>query len=403
MMIDKIGQLRNILSSIADDYYRLASRSMDLENFRPYFSEHLNHLNKRIDGIEKKVRGLKSTAEEETNKSYQAILTSLLRNIRTIEEDIKLSIEYASRYTHLWSAQRCDTVFRYPHIALDHFITGTLSLLGIDSNEFTIPVFFDEPGCSPNLYLPDLAGNKCCHAIWLPSTARKTLCSWVLLSHEVGHIYYDHMKGKIGLAYQPIEDSIGNLIRTMDADKGAGLKAKMEDAWENWLPELFSDFVAVKCMGLAYIQESMTHWFDHELYSFDLELTHPPNGYRLEFMIKTLESIPDMSDNAIMLRDHWTREISAIVLKKDLQYDTFADVRAIPRLIEVFEQGAVKTSPVMQVVGNIRGLKERVTGRFIQDISHIDVLSLVYLNGIRDPFSSLYSDLEAIKQEARLS
>ena len=133
----------------------------------------------------------------------------------------------------------------------------------------------------------------------LPLTNLTKPWKWVLLSHELGHLYFQYHKESILVAILPvIEEELKETIR-----KEEQVEEYVHLWGEYWLQEIISDIVATALCGPAYLKILITEATEPK--PTQLYGTHPPLDARAFAQITYVELVGADSELTLTMKRVW--------------------------------------------------------------------------------------------------
>lgn len=288
--IREIGYLDRILETYVED---LANR---LNTLRDQVREAQNEFREFV---------------EETNfaegdylrEAYQrGLLKDMLRTNQEIEQSFYLGVDTFLPLIPVWIHQRHDEDTKRGHNLLVNFVRELLELSKIP--ELMMTILGETYECLP-LYW----GNVTKHVVFVTYSEMESLRRWVLLAHEVGHVFYDMHFEDFNSSVIP--QVIRKLVLRRPLNIGQRDLENIIYIWtRKWIPELVSDCFSVKILGPPYVIQFMLMVLDSK--PDHIDVTHPPNNLRVNFMMDLLESLALPEFDIDLYRSVWNSYLRSI-------------------------------------------------------------------------------------------
>jgi len=282
-------KINNLLSKIAfvrEEITKIKSPDEILTDYMKDLKTWLNQLENQVRKNQEEFRQF-VTATKFNEKDYlkdepqRRLLADILRACADIEACFYLGVDAFLPLIGVWSHQRSDEATRKQHKLLVNFIQDLLELSNIP--EMTM-VILGETYESLPLYW----GKIIRHITFATFSEIENLQRWVLLAHEIGHIFYDLHSEEFNSTVIP------HVIRKLTETKPINIEqSEFQNTihiWTNyWVPEFAADCFAIKNIGPSFLTQFMVIALDSELNR--IEVSHPPANLRVKFMIDILESL----------------------------------------------------------------------------------------------------------------
>ena len=228
----------------------------------------------------------------------------------------------------MWRHQREDRSTRKGHKLLVDFIHGLLQLSGI--HEVMIAVLGEAHACLPLSWDPIIK-----HVVFATYSEIQTIQRWVLLTHEIGHAFYDLHFEEFDASVIP--QVIRKLVETRPPTMGQQDLENIIRIWtRKWIPELASDCFAVKTIGPPYVIQFLLLALNSRPNHVDG--SHPPFNLRVDFMMDALESMALSNFEIDFYRDVWgsysrsiTHPSSRYILQEEVVETALSGIDAIIR------------------------------------------------------------------------
>jgi len=227
--------------------------------------------------------------------SQRGLLKDVLRTYEEVEQSFYLEIDMFLPLIPIWIHQRHDENTKRGHNLLVNFVKELLELSAVPRVMMTI--LGEAYECLP-LYW----GNVTKHVIFATYSEVESLRRWVLLTHEVGHVFYD-------LHFEEFNSSvIPQVMRKLVERRPLNITQREFEniiyIWtRKWIPELVSDCFSVKSLGPPYVNQFMLMVLDSN--PDHVDVSHPPNNLRVNFMLNLLESLALSDFNVDSYRGVW--------------------------------------------------------------------------------------------------
>lgn len=241
---------------------------------------------------------------ESIQESHQRrLLTAILRDYEDIERRIRISLDTFLPLIPVWNNQKQSKETKLHHELLKRFVSDVMQLAHVDGKIMTI--VGESYACLP------IEWEERKHVIFGTYSETKNLHKSVLLSHEIGHVYYYKNEREIS------SDVIPKVLRKLSQNRPATVDQRdFEDArlaWAlHWIPEFVADCFAVRTLGPAFLLQFMLIALNSQ--PNRPETTHPPSSLRIKFMTDTLQSLnlPNIDINSYQsLWDSYARTVSS--------------------------------------------------------------------------------------------
>ena len=163
------------------------------------------------------------------------------------------------------------------------------------------------------------------HVIFGTYSEIKNLHKAVLLSHEIGHVFYHKNEREISSDITP-RVLRGFLKLTPNLDQNFFDQASFIWA-QHWIPEFVADCFAVKTLGPAFLLQFMLIALNSQ--PNRIETTHPPSNLRIKFMTDTLQSLnlPNIDINSYQVL-----------------WDSYAHTVSVPNSVFMVDDQVIKTA-----------------------------------------------------------
>ena len=249
------------------------------------------------------------------NEAQRGLLKDLLRTYEEIEDSFYLGVDTFLPLIPVWIHQRRNEGTRKGHKLLVDFIQELLRLSRIC--EVMMPILGEAHACLPLFW-----GNVMKHIVFVTYSEMQTLRRWVLLTHEIGHAFYDSHFEEFNSSVIP--QVMRKLVETRPPTMGQRDLETIIHIWtRKWIPELVSDCFSVKTIGPPYAVQFMLLGLNSEPDRTDA--SHPPLNLRVNFMMDTLESMALPDFNIDFYRNVWnsysrsiTRPSSRYILHEEV-------------------------------------------------------------------------------------
>jgi hypothetical protein len=293
----------------------------------------LNALNDQIRAAQNEFREF----VEETNfsesdylrdEAQRGLLKSVLRTYKEIEDSFYLGVDTFLPLIPVWTNQRSTRDTKKGHKLLVDFIQELLRLSRIPNVMMT--VLGEAHACLPLSW-----GNTTKHVVFVTYSEMENLRRWALLTHEIGHIFYD-------LHFEQFNSSVipqvmRKLVETRPLNIGQRELETVIYIWtRKWIPELVSDCFSVKTLGPAFAVQFMLLALNSEPDRTDI--SHPPFNLRVDFMLDILESLALPDFNTDFYRNLWnsysnsiTRPSSRYILHEEVVETALRGIDTIVR------------------------------------------------------------------------
>jgi len=224
-------------------------------------------------------------------KAHRRLLAAILRNFEDIEKRVYIGVDTFLPLIFIWNSQKARPETKRHHDLLTHFVNDFLKFCCMPEPVMTI--IGESYACFPIEW-----ASKRKHIIFGTFSEAQNLRKWVLLAHEIGHIYYHQNSFEINSNVSP------QVVRKLGEVRPPNLNQyDFEQAtyiWTNhWIPEFVSDCFAVKTLGPAFILQFMLTALNGQ--PDRVEFTHPPTSIRVNFMLDILE---DLGLSGISINDY---------------------------------------------------------------------------------------------------
>jgi len=311
--------------------------------------------------------------------SQQRLLKDMLRSYEEIEQSFYLGVDTFLPLIPIWIHQRHDENTRRAHKLLVNFIQGLLEISAVPGGVMTI--LGETYECLP-LFWEDVTK----HVIFATFSEMQSLQRWVLLTHEIGHAFYDLNFEEFNSSVIP--QVVRKILERRPSNIGERDLENIIYVWaRKWVPELVSDCFSVKTLGPSYVIQFMLMALDSE--PDHIDVTHPPNNLRVSFMMELLDSLKLPDFNIDFYRDVWN-SYSQSITQPSSQY--ILD----EKVVEVALTGinsVVSATPIRNKWAEILSTRESLSGGNMPDK---DLLSILAASALLDPSISsdwLYDEL----------
>jgi len=299
-----VNQKSAVLSSkIAFAEKRLGTISFPDNTLEAYIKDLADWLNELKDNVRIAQNEFREFLER-TNFSEDAylqtepqrrLLEDLLRTYEGIETSFYLGVDAFLPLIPVWINQRRDETTKREHKLLIDFIQELLQLLGIPREMMAI--FGESHACLPLSWR-----NLMRYVVFATYSEIENLRRWVILTHEIGHIFYDLHSEEFKSSVIP--QVMRKLVETKPPNIG---QRELEDIiyiWtDKWIPELACDCFSVKTIGPPYAVQFMVMALNSKPdYPYE---SHPPMTLRVDFMMDILESLALPEFDVAFHRDVW--------------------------------------------------------------------------------------------------
>jgi len=212
------------------------------------------------------------------------LLAAILRDYEDIERRIRIGLDTFLPLIPVWNNQKQSSEIKLHHELLKRFVSDAMQLAHVDGHIMTI--VGESYACLP------VEWEERKHVIFGTYSEIKNLHKAVLLSHEIGHVFYHKNE------YEISSNVIPEVLRKLSQNRPPNLDQNAFDQasfiWaQHWIPEFISDCFAVRTLGPAFLLQFMLVALNSQ--PNRIELTHPPSNLRIQFMTDTLQSI-DLAD-----------------------------------------------------------------------------------------------------------
>jgi len=241
-LFDIIDDLRSDIASLKE-FFRIA-RSEDLKT-----SELVSRLERILDEVESdldlRVRLCKYLPSIKRRRvAYKELYTRILFNLRQHRQSIYLLYMVYELISLREKIRKNVTYRRFLDLA-DKYVGSLTEALNTPTDLLIIVAPQSEYASLPIL-------SERAFIVMLPPTNLAKPWKWVLLSHELGHLYFQYYRERILIRILPvIEEELRDIIRDEEQVK------RYVSLWgEYWLQEIVSDsdIVAVSLCGPAYLK-----------------------------------------------------------------------------------------------------------------------------------------------------
>jgi hypothetical protein len=228
-------------------------------------------------------------------KAHRRLLAAILRNFEDIEKRVYLGVDTFLPLIFVWNSQKTRPETKRHHDLLTHFVNDFLKFCCMPEPVMTI--IGESYAC-----LPIEWANKRKHIIFGTFSEAHNLRKFVLLAHEIGHVYYYQNSFEINSNVSPQVVKKLSEVRPPNLDQ-----SDFEGAvyiWTNyWIPEFVSDCFAVKTLGPAFVLQFMLTALNGQ--PDRVKSTHPPTSIRVNFMLDILEALDLSNVNIDDYRSSW--------------------------------------------------------------------------------------------------
>jgi len=185
----KANVLLSKISFVEKRIEELGSLDKILESYVEGLSDRLNVLRNQILTAQSEFREfIEETGFAENDylrkASQRGLLKDMLRTYEEIEESFYLGIDTFLPLIPVWTHQRHDENTKREHNLLVNFVDDLLELSAIP--EVMMTILGESYECLP-LYWDNVTK----HVVFVTYSEMESLRRWVLLTHEVGHVFYD--------------------------------------------------------------------------------------------------------------------------------------------------------------------------------------------------------------------
>ncbi|MCL2134626.1 MAG: hypothetical protein FWH37_03610 [Candidatus Bathyarchaeota archaeon] len=310
--------------------------------------------------------------------AQRKLLAAILRNYEDIENRIIIGIDTFLPLIPVWNNQKQNPETKLYHNLLKIFVSDILKLGQMD--DYVMTIVGENYACLPINW----AESK--HVIFGTYSEMENLQKSVLLSHEIGHIFYNKNEQNI------VPNVTSNVLNKLHQNKPPNVNQNdFEQAkfiWaSNWIPEFISDCFAVRLMGPAFLLQFMLIVLNGQ--PNRISVTHPPSNLRVKFMIDTLQSLnlPNCNISHYQaLWDSYSNTVStpiSIFLVDDevikVAFDSINSMNILPtcineKWVDILEaKKAIKTNvvPVQDLVSIICALGMEEVSRDLSLINQV--------------------------------
>jgi hypothetical protein len=218
---------------------------------------------------------------ESIQESHQRrLLAAILRDFEDIERRIRLGLDTFLPLIPIWNNQKNDKGTKQHHKLLMRFVSDMTELSHIDGQ--IMAIIGEGYACLP------IEWEQRKHVIFGTYSEVTDLPKYVLLAHEIGHVFLHRNE------YEISSNVIPQVLRKLSQNRPATINQNsFEQAryiWaQHWIPEFVSDCFAVKTLGPAFLRQFMLIALNSQP---DLvEVSHPPSNLRMKFMVDILRSL----------------------------------------------------------------------------------------------------------------
>ena len=229
------------------------------------------------------------------DEAQRGLLKDMLRTYEEIEASFYLGVDTFLPLMPVWIHQRYNEDTKRGHKLLVDFIQELLRLSRIP--EVIMTILGEAHACLPLSW-----GNTMKHVVFVTYSEMESLRRWVLLTHEIGHAFYDLHFEEFNSSVIP--EVMRKLVETRPLNIGQRELETVIYIWtRKWIPELVSDCFSVKTLGPPYAVQFMLLALNSEPDRTDV--SHPPFNLRVNFLMDTLESLALPDFNIDFYRDVW--------------------------------------------------------------------------------------------------
>jgi len=295
-----IDDLRSDIASLKE-FFRIA-RSGDLKT-----SELVSRLEYVLSEVESdldlRVRLCKYLPSIKRRRvAYKELYTRILFNLRQHRQSIYLLYMVYELISLREKARENVTYRRFLDLA-DKYVDSLTEALNMPTDLLIIVAPQSEYASLPIL-------SKRAFIVMLPPTNLAKPWKWVLLSHELGHLYFQYYRERILIRILPaIEEELRDVVRDEEQVKG------YVSLWgEYWLQEIVSDIVAVSLCGPAYLKMLITEATEPK--PAQVYGAHPPLDARALAQM-TYMKFTGAPDELMLIMERVWREFRNGVLEMD--------------------------------------------------------------------------------------
>jgi len=366
-------------------------RIMEISLSDDILKSYIQYLTDWITALREEIRISKNEFEEfledtgfsETDyikhDSQRKLLKDVLRTFEEIEERFYLGVDTFLPLIPVWIHQKGDEETRRGHRLIVHFIKELLQLSKIP--EIMITILGEDYACLPLSW-----GKIQKHVVFVTYSEMENPIRWALLSHEIGHAFYDLNFDEFHSSVIPMV--IQKLVETKPLNIGQRVLEDTIYTWTNhWIPELVSDCFSIKTLGPAYLIQFILLVLNSN--PDRIEVSHPPSNLRVNFMIDILESLALPDFDIDIYRDIWnsySRSItwpsSRYILQEEVVESALHGIDAI-----------IQDKPIETIWGDIVEAKQVLSNKKIPEKNLVSIISAASLLATQIDISKLYSTL----------
>jgi len=296
--------LLEIIDDIQDNLNVLKKLLSDVKSNNPAFSvvdKFVHKIDSRLTGLNEIRRTCKDNLPKLKHRSeqYKYLYTRLTFNIQRYREEVYLLSTVYELFLYYKNQCENNVENRYAmeivnkyivELAKEINIPEDIAIFSTVQNEYaSLPIEMEESICFVMLPAVDL------HKPW----------KWVLLTHELGHLFYEIQKYVILPEVMPkiketLRDSLPN-----EANKEEKVR-RYKGLWsELWLKEIVADIIGVSLCGPAYPRVLITQLSDPAPTSS--VSNHPPLEARIMSGIEYLKRVEAPSKTVETMEGIWRK------------------------------------------------------------------------------------------------
>lgn len=301
-----------------------------------------------------------------SDEAERGLLTALLRSISQTSSHFALTIDSVVPLLHVWRSQ---SELRSVSKSRDALLRFSETIMRKNDLHEKVILIVGEPtpSCSPFPW-----GDVTRHILFMPYSETVQMSRWVLLGHEIGHIYYDTNFDVFNSVVVPrvLRELVENAplhISTRDLSDASYI-------WSShWIPELACDSFAAKTFGPAYVSQFLAYCLSEV--PFDSTSTHPHPELRVKLMFEILQGLQLDGFDVNELESKWESYTRSVSLRSSTLLTNDDVFRAASEGI----RSVMRNSPILQSWPNLELAKDSLNRGVVPKVDLFDLIASLAL------------------------
>ncbi len=335
-LIDELKVLKNYLEGL---------------HFTPRSSESI-----LVDALKLKIDDLLKDADDLLNRPRGSEADQHKLKILKRQRDMLAHIyESVNHHLKLLEASSLEYIFRFKSALFDH-AAGLV-------HPYTKVVLL----LSSQYKMTDILADKSVYVVAMPIYDIVIPWYWILLSHELGHVFYAQNRTEIEGA------NIRNIVKYL-AERAPTTTRTRDDfrsyirLWrEHWLQELISDLFACALLGTSYTIALIDSLQDPEAGAFSK--THPPLSARIHIQLYYLNAIvPELAREC----ERYWKSFEEHFCSKSFNYPFGGEI--LENIVQSFKD-ILPNPPVFNILNKVKEFRKELESNNVPETG--DVLSMI--------------------------